>query len=413
MTAKSWKIILLVIFYPVGLLYLIYLCIHYVQKCNKKSAVQSCKKTASSKAATCTSISSTDTPTIAQPPAQTNITHFDTEFLKIPIVYKKDVKPFRDIYNYIVYDTETTGLNPPQSEIIEIAMIKITNGVESDRFSTFVKPKETIPAFITKINGITNEDVANAPTIDEIVDKIVDFIGTDYPLIAHNATFDNKFLYYALGERGLSYKYIDTLDTARSIYPELSNHRLETFIGHFGLADRQTHRAMDDAKYTQIIFEIFCDEIMSKSCHTSTEVQPDREENLGECKNDLEAETNGVHILRDAYLEYYEEKCFKIIYTALFARAVPDINLHAKRRVESFLSIYNGDTEFLHLKCGTKTSWFALDSRLLSESEGDSLSSDYNFLQKGRYIGIRLESYKEIEYYNEYIYAAYMRAGEV
>lgn len=94
--------------------------------------------------------------------------------------------------NFVAIDVETTGLSPVYNELIEISAIKYEKAKKKDTFSTLIKPKKEISDTITNITGITNEMVKNAPNIEQVMPKLIDFIG-EYPIVAHNANFDYSF----------------------------------------------------------------------------------------------------------------------------------------------------------------------------------------------------------------------------
>lgn len=158
---------------------------------------------------------------------------------------------------FVVYDLETTGLSSNYNEIIEMAAVKIDHGHFTEEFSTYVKPKEPIPAFITEITSITNDDVRNAPGIETAIVDFNKFIqGTI--LVAHNATFDNSHLYKNLKEFGLwehDFPTIDTLQLARVRYGnKLKTFNLKALAKYFDVELLQHHRAIADAKSTAEIF---------------------------------------------------------------------------------------------------------------------------------------------------------------
>ena len=96
--------------------------------------------------------------------------------------------------NYVVFDLETTGLSPTADEIIELSAIKVKNQKAVQTFSTLVKPSRPIPSGATAINGITNQMVANSPSICEAVKNFLDFIGNEV-LVGHNIhSFDLNFM---------------------------------------------------------------------------------------------------------------------------------------------------------------------------------------------------------------------------
>ena len=175
---------------------------------------------------------------------------------------KKAIKEFRASNSYIVIDLETSGLSKYKNEIIEIAMLKIKDGKKVDRFESLVKPSEPITAKIEKLTGITNDMLSSAPSFESIADKVLSFIG-DETLVAHNAKFDIGFLSEALEPKKVKLKCVDTLIVARKALPELENHKLQTLISHYGIAETQSHRAMDDVECTQEIFVRLCDDVLS------------------------------------------------------------------------------------------------------------------------------------------------------
>ena len=158
---------------------------------------------------------------------------------------------------YVVYDLETTGLSSIYNEIIEIAAVKVKNGLIIDEFSTYVKPKKPITAFITNLTSITNDDVRSAESIEVIMPKFKAFIDGTI-LVAHNATFDNSHLYSNLKTLGLyegPIPTIDTLQLAKVRYGnKLKKFNLKAVAKFFDVELEQHHRAIYDAKTTAYVF---------------------------------------------------------------------------------------------------------------------------------------------------------------
>lgn len=148
--------------------------------------------------------------------------------------------------NFIVLDTETTGLSFKTCELIEIAAARIEQRKIVDRFSTFVNPTKLIPEEITKLTHITNADVFNAPSSRQAVKQLTDFVG-GMPILAHNAHFDRTFIERVKGGCFVSDTWIDTLALSRIALPCLSSHKLADLSAMFG-HDRVSHRAMDDVE---------------------------------------------------------------------------------------------------------------------------------------------------------------------
>ncbi len=156
---------------------------------------------------------------------------------------------------FVVFDLETTGLSKETEKITEIGAVKVENGKITERFSTFVNPQKPIPQKIVELTSITDEMVANAPKIEEILPKFFEFC-KGCVLVAHNASFDTGFIKNEAQNLGLNYNFthLDTLMLARCMCPELGNHKLGTLTKHFKVVLENHHRAVDDAKATADIF---------------------------------------------------------------------------------------------------------------------------------------------------------------
>lgn len=125
----------------------------------------------------------------------------------------------------IVFDTETTGLDPFQGDrVVEIGCVELINHVPTGRvYHQYLNPERSMSEEVIAVHGLTEEFLSDKPTFKEIVDEFLDFIGTDSTLIAHNAPFDMKFLNAELswvGREALSYdRVIDTVVMARKRFP--------------------------------------------------------------------------------------------------------------------------------------------------------------------------------------------------
>lgn len=157
---------------------------------------------------------------------------------------------------YVVLDIETTGLSPESDDIIEFGAIKVENGQETDCFNTLIDPGYPIPPYITQITGITDADITGAPNLLTAMQDIALFIG-NLPIVAHNATFDLRFLLHAYQKANLqaTFQYIDTLTLARHAFPDAPDHKLSTLISYLGIDGAQEHRALSDVRFT---YQIFC-----------------------------------------------------------------------------------------------------------------------------------------------------------
>ena len=129
---------------------------------------------------------------------------------------------------YVSIDLETTGLNPKRDRIIEIGAIRVEQGEITGEFSTFVNPGRKLEERITELTGIRDEDLAEAPELDEIFPKLLEFMG-DLPLLGHSILFDYSFLKKAAVDRKLIFERsaVDTLKIARKYLPDLPHRNLE------------------------------------------------------------------------------------------------------------------------------------------------------------------------------------------
>lgn len=153
----------------------------------------------------------------------------------------------------IVLDFETTGLSPTQGDrAIEIGAVRIEKGVITDRFQRLMNPGQRICGFIEDYTGITNAMLRHEAPCAEVMQEFADFIG-DYDLVAHNASFDQRFLDAELQriQRHYSGKFACSMLAARRIYPAAPNHKLGTLVAYKRLpTDGTYHRALADAEMT-------------------------------------------------------------------------------------------------------------------------------------------------------------------
>jgi len=150
---------------------------------------------------------------------------------------------------FCVFDLETTGPNHEQDKIIEIGLIKIKNLEIVEEKQFLINPKIRIPDFIQKLTSIKNEDVKDAPTIEEVIDEIVDFMG-DSILVAHNISFDVPFfsaVLKKLGKGTLENKSLCTNLMTKYLIPSLINSNLNYMSSIFKIPHMKAHRALDDA----------------------------------------------------------------------------------------------------------------------------------------------------------------------
>lgn len=160
--------------------------------------------------------------------------------------------------NYVIFDLETTGISPNYDEVIEISALKVKGGEVVDEFNTLVNPGRKIPFGATKVNGITNAMVAEAPAFSHVLAEFLDF-AEGLVLVGHNiARFDMKFIWrdaeQYFGEIPQN-NYVDTLQVARKHLPKMEHHRLVDLAEHYGISSEGAHRALNDCYMNQKVYE--------------------------------------------------------------------------------------------------------------------------------------------------------------
>jgi ATP-dependent DNA helicase DinG len=152
----------------------------------------------------------------------------------------------------VALDIETTGLDPQTDVIIEIGACRFSGHRIEDEFTTLVNPGRHIPEFITGLTGISDEMVRQAPQLREVLDELAAFIG-DLPILGHNIQFDLAFFRkYKLFELN---EHIDTFDLASILMPSASRYNLGSLVQQLGIALPANHRALDDARATQAVYQ--------------------------------------------------------------------------------------------------------------------------------------------------------------
>lgn len=193
--------------------------------------------------------------------------------------------------SFVVFDIETTGLNPKVSKIIEIGAVKIVNGEVVSTFSKFVNPQVPIPYNITKLTSITDDMVIGADTIEVVLPEFLEFVA-DSVLVAHNAGFDTKFIkkYAKDMGRNVENTVIDTMTLAHILCPELGKFTLDRICKHLGIKLENHHRAVDDAAATGDIFKRFLKMLKDKEVYNVDDLNT-----LGETSPDAIKKSKRYH----------------------------------------------------------------------------------------------------------------------
>ncbi|WP_396129643.1 exonuclease domain-containing protein [Exiguobacterium mexicanum] len=158
---------------------------------------------------------------------------------------------------YVIVDLETTGHSVKSGdELIEFAAVVVQGSEVIERYSTLIRPSRPIPPFITQLTTITNQDVADAPTFEDVIPDIWKMLDGRI-FVAHNVSFDLNFLNESLELAGyipFQGRSIDTVELARILYPTLESHALESLAETFNLVHTEAHRALSDAEATAELF---------------------------------------------------------------------------------------------------------------------------------------------------------------
>jgi DNA polymerase III epsilon subunit family exonuclease len=152
--------------------------------------------------------------------------------------------------DFVSVDVETTGLRPLHQRITEVALIRFIGGASVGRFESLCNPEKRIPAYVSKLTGITDAHVADAPRFVEIADEVTDFVGSSL-LVGHNVGFDVSFLnaeLKRLGRPPLINETLDTLGLATKLVPNLRKPSLDKIAQELGIDPGRRHRAGRDAE---------------------------------------------------------------------------------------------------------------------------------------------------------------------
>lgn len=169
----------------------------------------------------------------------------------------------------VVFDIETTGFDSSINHIIEIGAVKVVEGKIVDKYSTFINPGVKIPAKITELTSITDEDVRDARPIEQVLPEFLAFCEGSV-LVAHNASFDVGFITAKAKNLGITIDFtvLDTVSLARMLLPKLSKYKLNVVAKELGISLENHHRAVDDANATAEIFEKFIEMLKEREILT-------------------------------------------------------------------------------------------------------------------------------------------------
>ncbi|MDU0452297.1 3'-5' exonuclease [Staphylococcus chromogenes] len=155
--------------------------------------------------------------------------------------------------SFVVLDFETTGLKYDDHEIIQYGVVEFKDGIIVNEFTQYFKPDKPVGKTVMRKTGITNEFLEDKPKISHSHLEELKGLLEGNTIIAHNASFDMKFLLKNLHNFNIPHKkfrVFDTLTASRRLIHETPNHKLETLKNHFNLDDGNSHEALNDARAT-------------------------------------------------------------------------------------------------------------------------------------------------------------------
>jgi len=204
----------------------------------------------------------------------------------------------------VFVDIETNGINHIRGRVIEVAAIRVESGKVTETFRSLIDPETDIPYYITKLTGISTNDIKGAPTFDQVADDLQSIL-KNAVFVAHNVRFDYSFLKQEFARVGLNFlpKQLCTVKLSRALYPHEKGHKLSDVIQRHNFTFSARHRAYDDAavlwQFMQYIDKNFTPEQIQLAIGRQLtqpaipkSLQPDIVRNL--------PETPGVYIFEDA-----------------------------------------------------------------------------------------------------------------
>lgn len=166
---------------------------------------------------------------------------------------------------YAIIDVETTGGSPSVDRVIEIAVFVFDGDRITNSFSTLINPKRSIDPYVTKLTGISNEMVINAPLFEEVHERILELTHENI-FVAHNVKFDFGMIRQEFKRLGIDFnrKQLDTVNLARKAIPGFNSYSLGNICDSLGIEITDRHRATGDAEATVKLLKLILDKQVSQ-----------------------------------------------------------------------------------------------------------------------------------------------------
>lgn len=278
---------------------------------------------------------------------------------------------------YAIIDIETTGGRPGRDRITEIAIVIHDGNCIIHQYSTLINPECNVPYYITKLTGISNEMVADAPKFHEVAKKIIE-LTQNCVFVAHNVNFDYHFVKASYKSFGYDYnrKTLCTVKLSRKTFVGLPSYSLGKLCESLNIEIKARHRALGDAEATAIVFDRILKtnpSLLSKENLKAeikkTAIPPELDEKI---INALPEETTGIY--------FFHDKIGEVIYVGK--------SLDIKKRVQQHFSVAaKGNRRSLLLKAEVadityENTGSELVALLLESEEIKRLKPRYNLAQK-------------------------------
>ena len=240
--------------------------------------------------------------------------------------------------NYAIIDIETTGEQPKNLKIIEIAIILHDGEKELDTYHTFINPEQRISPFITRLTGIHDNDVFDAPKFYEVAKQIIEFTkGTIF--VAHNVSFDYGVIRREYKRLGYDFRmdHLCTIQTARILIPGLASYGLKNITQELGIDLSNHHRAIDDTRATSQLFTLLYTKSKGKLGNFIKKELDTKLLNPNLDVNDLDEIPNKIGVY----------KFYDVNRTLIYIGK----SIHLKKRVEQHLKNNKTDNSHSHYQC--------------------------------------------------------------
>ncbi|MBR4279398.1 MAG: PHP domain-containing protein, partial [Clostridia bacterium] len=174
---------------------------------------------------------------------------------------------------FIIFDIETTGLSAKNCGITQIGALKYKSGEIIGRFDSYVNPNMPIPDYISKMTGITDDMVKDAPCEKDAVVSFLEFCGGS-TLVAHNANFDTSFIRRVANDNGITFEnpYLDTVALSKYINSDSKRHSLDVLAKYYDLGEFDHHRADADTEMLAKIFACMVKKLAANGIYNVNEM---------------------------------------------------------------------------------------------------------------------------------------------